>query len=249
MISMRRSAMRWGWALALAATAGFFLTAAGYLGAGSAGAEEKKLKVLVFTGGQIHDGHGIGLSMEETLKKAGRFEITRVENDLDALVAPKLDPYDVIVFEYTIGTITEPQKRGLMNAVASGKGLVGIHSACDSFRDDPDWRAMWGGYFITHPAYRQFQVSVTEEKSPITEGITEFMMTDEQYILDYDPRVKVLATGLFKGKAMPAIWTKRWGKGRVYYMSFGHDPKACENDMFKNLLVRATIWGGGASGD
>lgn len=210
----------------------------------NAAGEEKKLKVLVFTGGAIHDGHAIGLSLEKTLKADPRFDVTRIEGDLDALVAPKLDPYDVVVFEWTVGEITEAQKRGIMGFVASGKGFVGIHSAADSFRGDPDWRAFVGGHFITHPAYRQFQVSVTEEKSSITEGLVEFYATDEQYILDYDPRVKVLATGLYKGKAMPAIWTKDWGKGRVYYMSFGHDAAACEQDIFKKLLVRATAWAG-----
>jgi len=224
---------------------------AGLLASGTPGArgEEKKLKVLVFSGGEIHDGHGIGLSVEKTLKDDGRFDVTRIEGDLDALVAPKLDPYDVIFFHWTVGEIKEPQKRGIMNAIASGKGFVGIHSAADSFRGDPDWSAFIGGHFLTHPAYRPFQVSVTESESSITEGLDEFMITDEQYILDFDPRVRILASGLWKGKAMPAIWTKPWGKGRLCYMSFGHDPRACEQDIFKKLLVRAVRWAGGVAGE
>ena len=214
------------------------------LAATGAWSQEEKVKVLVLTGGAFHDGHGIGLSVEETLKKAGRFDVTRLEGDLDALVAPKLDPYDVVVFHWTVGEINEAQKRGLMNFVASGKGVVGFHSTCDSFRGDPDWRALWGAHFVTHPAYQQFQVSVTEEKSPITEGLDRFFMTDEQYILDFDATVTVLGNGLWKGKLMPAMWTKPWGKGRVYYMSFGHDPKSCEAPTFKDLLVRAAAWAG-----
>lgn len=209
-----------------------------------ASGEEAKLKVLIVTGGPIHDGHGIGLSLEKTLKEAGRFDVTWVEGNLDALLAEKLEPYDVVLFQWTLGEISEAQKRGLMNSVAKGKGFVGIHSAADSFRGDPDWRAFLGGHFLTHPAYRQFQVSVTDEKCSVTEGIVEFYITDEQYILDYDSRVRVLATALHRGKAMPAIWTKEWGKGRVYYMGFGHDPNACEQDIFKKLLVRAVLWAG-----
>jgi type 1 glutamine amidotransferase len=234
-----------GWVTVASALA---LAAVMAAGRGASG-EEKKLKVLVFTGGSIHDGHGIGLSLEATLKKDDRFEVTRIENDLEALVAPKLDPFDVVVFEYTVGEITEAQKRGIMSAVASGKGFVGIHSAADSFRGDPDWEAFVGGHFITHPAYRQFQVSVTDEKSSVTDGIAEFFITDEQYILDYDSRVKVLGSGLYKGKVMPAIWTKSWGKGKVYYMSFGHDPRSCEQEIFKTLLVRAVRWAGGQGGE
>jgi type 1 glutamine amidotransferase len=71
------------------------------------------------------------------------------------------------------------------------------------------------------------------------------MITDEQYILDYDPRVNVLANALYKGKTMPVMWTKPWGKGRVFYLALGHDPKACEQDMFKKLLIRGAQWAAG----
>jgi len=60
----------------------------------------------------------------------------------------------VIVFFYTVGSITEAQKSGLLNWVAGGKGYVGIHSAADSFRDCEEYRAFVGGYFVTHPRYR-----------------------------------------------------------------------------------------------
>lgn len=228
----------------LAVAAGLAALAGLASGERGASGEEAKLKVLVLTGGPIHDAHGIGASLEKTLKADGRFDVDRVEGDLDALLPSRLERYDLVVFDWTLGEITEAQKRGVMNWVAGGKGFVGIHSAADSFRGDPDWRAFIGGHFVTHPAYRQFQVSVTEEKSSITEGLVEFMITDEQYILDYDSRVRVLANGLYRGKTMPAIWTKEWGKGRVYYMSFGHDPRACEQEIFRKLLVRAVLWAG-----
>ena len=57
------------------------------------------------------------------LSQRDEFEITRVEEDLDALVSPNLDPYDLIVFYYTVGEISDAQKNGLLNHVASGKGI------------------------------------------------------------------------------------------------------------------------------
>jgi len=41
------------------------------------------------------------------------------------------------------------------------------------------------------------------------------------------------------------MWTKPWGKGRVFYLALGHDPKACEQDMFKKLLIRGSQWAAG----
>jgi hypothetical protein len=204
-----------------------------------------RIRTLLLVGGPIHDAKGVGDVVEGLLKKSEKFDVTRVDNDLDALKADRLAPYDIVVLYYTLGTITEEQKRGLMNFVAAGKGYVTFHSGADSFRGDPDYRALVGGYFVGHPKYRTYQVSVTENTSPITRGIDEFMITDEQYLLDYDPRVEVLAAALHKGKAMPVLWTKPWGKGRVFYNALGHDKKACEQPMFQKLLLRGAIWAAG----
>jgi len=204
-----------------------------------------KIKTLLLTGGKIHNGVGIGDALQAAMEKTGQFEITRVNDDLSALEAQKVQPFDLVVFYWTIGEITEAAKRGVMNHVAAGKGFVTFHSGADSFRGDPDWRAFVGGYFIGHPHYRTYQVSVTENKSPITEGIEEFMIADEQYVLDYNPKVTVLANGLHKGQTMPVMWTKDWGKGRVFYSALGHDPKACQQEMFQKTLIRGMYWAAG----
>ena len=207
-----------------------------------------KIKTLVFYGGKIHDFMACGKAAVDALSERPEFDITEAVDDLDALVAPKLDPYDIVVFYATVGEITDAQKNGLLNYVASGKGFVGFHSAGDSFRECPDYRAMIGGHFVRHPKYREYQVSIVDAEHPITKDLDEFMVTDEQYILDYDPRVNVLASALHKGAAMPVVWTKDWGKGRVYYLALGHDGKACQHPMFKLLLQRGALWAAGKLG-
>ena len=203
-----------------------------------------KIDTLVFAGGAVHDWKGCSEAIINALSQRDEFEITKVEEDLDALVAPHLDPYDLIVFYYTIGEITDAQKNGLLNYIASGKGYVGVHSAADSFRECPEYRAMVGGYFVTHPRYRDYQVSIVDAEHPITEDLDETMVTDEQYILDYDPRNHVLASALWQGDAMPVAWTKSWGDGRVFYLALGHDANACQHEIFGTLLQRGALWAG-----
>ena len=70
----------------------------------------------------------------------------------------------------------------------------------------------------------------------------EFMVEDEQYIMDYDPRVQVLATALWQGEAEPVVWIKDWGKGKVFYIALGHARKECQNETFKLLLNRGALW-------
>jgi len=203
----------------------------------------QRIKTLLFTGGEIHDFKGCGEAIADALSKKEEFEVTKVENDLSILAAPNLDPYDIIVFYYTVGKITDAQKNGLLNFVASGKGYVGIHSGgADSFRECPEYQAMVGGHFVTHPHYREYQVSVVDSEHPITKGLTEFTVTDEQYILDFDSRVNILCSALWKGKAVPVAWTKDWEKGRVFYLALGHDKKACQQEIFRLLLTRGALW-------
>lgn len=203
-----------------------------------------KINTLVFAGGAIHDWKGCSDAIVNALSQRDEFEITRVEEDLDALVAPNLDAYELVVFYYTIGEISDAQKNGLLNHIASGKGYVGVHSAADSFRGCPEYRSMVGGYFVTHPRYRDYQVSIVDTEHEITKGLDEFVVTDEQYILDYDRRNHVLASALWKGDAVPVAWTKNWGEGRVFYLALGHDAAACQHEMFGTLLQRGAIWAG-----
>ena len=202
----------------------------------------KKIKTLVFAGGAIHDFKGCGAEIKRIMTSHKEFSVTYVEDDLDVLVAPGLDKYDLIVFYHTVGEITDAQKNGLLNFVASGKGYVGIHSAADSFRGCPEYRAMVGGHFVTHPHFRDYQVSVVDSENPITKDLVEFTVKDEQYITDYDPRVNVLASALWKGGAMPVVWTKGWGEGRVFYLALGHCPESCRDENFALLLHRGAVW-------
>jgi type 1 glutamine amidotransferase len=149
------------------------------------------------------------------------------------------------VFYWTLGKLNNTRRRGILEHIARGNGFVGIHSAADSFRGDKAWRRFIGGYFATHPPYRRYQVSVTKRKSPITEGIDEFFITDEQYITKHAKDLNVLANALWKGQAMPVLSTKAWKKGRVFYTALGHDGRACRQAMFKQTFLRGCLWASG----
>ena len=206
-----------------------------------------KIKTLVLAGGQIHDFKGCGAEIRRILEADAQFAVTYVENDLSVFTKGGLNPYDVLVFYYTVGEISDEQKLGLLNWVASGKGYVGIHSAADSFRGCPDYRAMVGGYFVTHPRYRDYQVCVTDPEHPIMKDIVEvepkeFFVKDEMYVTSYDERNHVLAQALWKDATVPVAWVKDWGQGRVFWLALGHDPAACKQDVFAKLLKRGVVW-------
>ncbi|NOY82852.1 MAG: ThuA domain-containing protein [Kiritimatiellaeota bacterium] len=203
-----------------------------------------RINTLVLSGGTIHDFRGCGQSIRAALREDDRFAVTYVEEDLSVFDPPGLEPFDLVVLYYTRGEVTDTRKNGLLNWLAAGKGFVGIHAAVGAFRNSPEYRAMIGGCFMMHPPVREYQVSVVDPEHPITKGIVEFMVKDEQFIIDHDRRANVLCTALHRGEARPVAWTKSWGEGRVFYLALGHTPEACRHEMFKALLQRGADWAG-----
>jgi uncharacterized protein len=52
----------------------------------------------------------------------------------------------------------------------------------------------------------------------------------------------VLATTRFGEIKMPVVWTKMWGKGRVFYSSLGHQPNIVQMSQTLTLMERGMLW-------
>ena len=184
------------------------------------------------------------------------------ENGANVTVSDALDIYtdasvmknvDLIIQYWTMGEITEDQKKGLLKAVRSGAGIVGCHGGIgDSFRQNTDYQYMIGGQWVSHPGGMiDYSVQITDSEDPITQGIADFKIENtEQYYMHVDPNVKVLATTTFSGKhddwikgaSMPVVWKKYYDKGRVFYISIGHSPEDFDHPAVWTLLTRGIKW-------
>ena len=78
--------------------------------------------------------------------------------------------------------------------------------------------------------------------SPITAGLSDFEVTSEQYLMHVDPGNTVLATTLFGDTVMPVTWTKRYGKGRVFYCSLGHQAATVRMPPVLTMVTRGLVW-------
>ena len=47
---------------------------------------------------------------------------------------------------------------------------------------------------------------------------------------------------LNKAVDMPVVWTKRWGVGRVFYCSLGHQANIVEMHPVKLIMRRGFLW-------
>ena len=177
---------------------------------------------------------------------------------LDSYLAPGLGDLDLIVQCWTMDSITREQEKGLLDAIRGGVGFAGWHGGmADAFRQATNYQFMVGGQWVAHPGnIIEYTVNITAHDDPITAGLSDFQMHSEQYYMHVDPSNEVLATTTFSGQycewidgvVMPVVWKRRWGQGRVFYSSLGHQardfsvPQACE------ITRRGMLWASRSEG-
>ncbi len=205
-------------------------------------------------------GGWAGHEPEQTVKRfapfleASGFEV-RVEDNMDVYKdAEYMSSLSLVVPIWTMGTIEKEQEKGLVDAVKSGVGLAGWHGGTgDAFRNNTQYQWMVGGQWVSHPGnIIHYTVQITENQHEITRGIGEFSMHSEQYYMHTDPGNNVLATTTFsgeyegadwiKGTVMPVLWTRMWGKGRVFYSALGHVNSDFEVPEAAETIQRGMLW-------
>jgi len=216
-------------------------------------ARAKPKKVLMLVGGPWHANEDAGEVLDGLLKARGSKWRLTVTRDLDALAALPTSGYAAVII-YTTGfrsDLTEPRERGLLDFVAGGGGLIGVHSAADSFRDSRPYVEMLNAEFLTHPHFHEFPVEIVDGDHYLTARIPDFTIPDEMYHLQsYDPaRCHLLAETFWQGKKMPMAFVCRHGRGRVVYLANGHDLRAWRHPEFQRLLLRGLEWTQGADLD
>ncbi|MGC5664339.1 ThuA domain-containing protein [Micromonospora sp. WMMD723] len=189
-------------------------------------------------------------------------ESTEVYADADAMAGT-----DLVVQCMTMAEITADQVAGLCAAVVAGTGLTGWHGGIvDAFRASSDYLHLVGGQFATHPGrepcerrggeednFLPHTVTVTDlgRQHPITAGIADFELVTEQYWVLHDDLVDVLATTVHPTRdwhpwhrpvTSPAIWTRRWGAGRVVVTTPGHSLDVLEHPSVRTVIERGMLW-------
>lgn len=215
-----------------------------------------KKALMVWGGWGGHEPKQCVDVFEPFLREQG-FEV-EVSDSMDVYTdADKMNSLSLIVPVWTMGQISGPQEGGLLGAIANGVGVAGWHGGmCDAFRNNTNYQFMTGGQWVAHPGNdgTPYLVNIRSSSNPITEGIADFEVKSEQYYVHVDPAVEVLASTLFPNPAavgfhssnplcaVPVVWTKRWGHGRVFYNSLGHHADIFDASEPIELMRRGFLW-------
>jgi uncharacterized protein len=176
--------------------------------------------------------------------------------------AKNLDYYDaVFFFGVGEGSLSAEQKADLLAFVHDdGKGFIGAHTAIDAFYSWPEYGEMVGGYFDNHPWGVTDGTVIVEE--PGFSGFGKlgpsFAIRDEFYATTPEPysrsKVDVLASldvskmdltvkGMHRvDHDFPVAWAKTYGKGNVFWSTFGHTDEAWDDPRVQGIYMGAIRW-------
>lgn len=211
----------------------------------------KKSALIVWGGWDGHEPKQCAEIFETYLKEKG-YDV-EVSTTLDSyLNHDKMNSLSLIVPVWTMGTITSEQEQGLLETVKSGVGIAGWHGGmADSFRNNTEYQFMVGGQWVAHPGgIVEYEINIINHKDLITAGIKDFKISSEQYYMHVDPSNEILATTTFDNRhipwikrcVMPVVWKRMYGKGRVFYTSFGHVAHDFNIPEVLEIVKRGILW-------
>ncbi len=182
-----------------------------------------------------------------------------VEESTDIFTLDRdLMAYDLIVIGWnnavTTETLTPSQEARLLEAIENGCGLAGWHGAGAAFRSSLKYHWLLGGSFLEHPAGEgvphPYVVNIVDHNHEVSRGVGDFNVRSEQYYMQVDPNIHVLAETVFDGNPFPWIagnrspvaWVRQWGRGRVFYHSIGHDTGNLADPDVRRLTKQGLRW-------
>lgn len=211
------------------------------------------LKAMILSGKNNHDWRTTTPELRRQLEETDQWEV-RVVEEAEVFQISQLGTYDLIVDNFNDNQpISEASRQGLLDYVSQGGGYVVIHAANNKWNEWTEYTQLIGGIWTTgssHPAYQEYEVIIDDSDHPITQGLSDFVITDEMYCrLVFTPDIHLLAHSVgvdkFAGEHEPMAWTKEWGQGRMFQLALGHDVPAMQNEGFRHLFLRGCLWAAG----
>jgi type 1 glutamine amidotransferase len=147
--------------------------------------------------------------------------------------------------------ITRAQGQAVKEFVSAGGAALFYHNVTYISPHNDDFRDVLGAVTEGHPPIRRFKVKVINRDHPITRGVSDFVVTDEQHYMRYqkDPKHLLLQSVNEDGKtykdlgsSSPAGWAYDYGSGRVCYLAPGHMLTDLWNPEYEKLQRNAVRW-------
>jgi type 1 glutamine amidotransferase len=201
--------------------------------------------ILVVSSGTIHPSLAARLAFATAVRGTAA---VRAEFHASTRAFRRLDPARhaaaVAFFHHTTVGSRGQDLTALDAFVAAGGGLFALHGAIASLKDEPKWAALLGAAFSGHDRPALLAAGPSTDPGPF-EGIPAFAVTDELYRIRpvgaITPRfAAIVASG--GTPAVPVLWTRVHGRGRVCCCTLGHAAATLRNPAVRRIIEQALAW-------
>jgi hypothetical protein len=154
-----------------------------------------------------------------------------------------------------VGWMTQEQGKAIKAWVQEGGSLWAFHNNSQASLMNKDYRDIEGAVYTGHPPIRPYKVHIVNREHPITRGVNDFVVTDEQHYVTYDKDPKyVLARSINedgldytdhagrRSNTSESVWAYDYGKGRVCFMAPGHMIAVLWNPEYVKMQKNAAKW-------
>lgn len=197
-----------------------------------------KKRVLVVSAGLIHPTLSARRNLDGIIGGHDLVDHTTVR-DIEELTRLDEEEFSGVVLYFHRRRISGRALDALDRFVKRGGGVLAIHGASASFKETPRYFDILGGRFVSHgrvEPYTVFRVGGGDRVFTVAEPFT---VTDELYINDYRSDVIVCYATRTAGGDEPVVWTRRYGDGRVCYISLGHVGAVLRGEPVRRIISDA----------
>jgi uncharacterized protein len=198
-----------------------------------------KNRVLVVTGEGEHPALEGRKALLQFISRMGGIAVKQIRS-LEQLPSD-LNRYHAMVLYFHEEQISKIALTNFEKFVAGGGGVLAIHSVTASFMEEEIFFEVLGGRFLEHGPITKFSVSPLPGLNDF-KGVPKFIVEDELYLHETKSDIQPCFITLHQQKAVPLVWTRLYGKGRVCYASPGHQPETMHNAHYQTLLKCGLKW-------
>jgi type 1 glutamine amidotransferase len=140
--------------------------------------------------------------------------------------------------------MTDAQQQAIWDFVEGGGGFLALHNAQGLYPPGGLYYKLFGGDYGGHPKPYVFTVRVEDKNHPITAGVEDFEIFDEQHMCKYylDREHLLLRAIARDNTASPYGWWRELGKGRFCYLAPGHTGEVLNHPMMQRLMRNGVNW-------
>ena len=165
--------------------------------------------------------------------------------------------FDAVVFAKTTGNLGVPDLPAFLDWIAAGHGFAAMHSAADTYHDEPALQDMLGNEYPHGRSAKPAVDAMVEnhepprgapargDRSAIFDEIYKFTRANRGAVtmllsLDGHPADGLPEQG--QPADLPLAWAKSDGRGRVFYTALGHREEVWRDQRYQQHVLGGLLW-------